>query len=150
MCKGILEIRWFDLWDVDDCDICAVHPRCRAGEGSLIHIKSKTSDNLRFPKVSFAVYPYSFYIFIYLFLSFMLALVLLNICISHLQYTREYQCYWLRIGNKPSLPRDCTWHCNTPWTGEDEPFPIRRLTWVETLKHFLFYFYFSCLISLEK
>lgn len=53
---------------------------------------------------------------------------------------KRVQCYWLRIGNKPSSPRDCTWHCNTSWTGEDEPFPIGRLTRVETL---LFYFSLS-------
>lgn len=102
----------------------AVQARVRS---TLIHIKSK-SDNLMFPKVSFAAYPYFSFLFFFSFPRFHVGTGI----IESLNFTspiyKRVQCYWLRIGNKPSSPRDCTWHCNTSWTGEDEPFPIGWLT----------------------
>lgn len=124
--------RW--LWHM-----CCSPTGCRAGEGSsLIHIKSK-SDNVKFPEIGGFLLPYIRAFFSLL--NFILALVLLHICISHIQCTEEYgvQCYWLQIGNMPSSPRDCTWHCNTSWTGAEELFPTGQ----PLLHCYLFWFIFE-------
>jgi hypothetical protein len=110
----VMRCRW--LWHTR-----AVHPWCCVGEDSLLIQVSPTLEGF-FCRVSVLLFPP---------FEFRSSGIILHI--SNLQFTVDY--FVKTIENKASSPRDCTWHCNTSWTGEEEPFPIGRLV----LKHFPYF-----------